>query len=225
MDNEPEPTNAPPMSDKVGQRRTPADIVRQSPTISEQAREGHTLTTKEATDIFERAGFPRSQRSIERYCKSGELDSVVDPDEERYYITRVSIDRVIGKLREIKARHTQTVVHEPYTLGPDDVGQSQPSSGDGGNTAEYEADPAKHIKELEFKLRDAEIGSRAKDLHIGRMNAERDRFLQQLIESSRQLGILETKLRQLEAPKQSTASSVEPVVESEAVLDDNGESQ
>ena len=201
MDNEPEPTNLPPMSDNGGQGRTPADIVRQSPSTSGQAREEHALTTNEATKLFERAGFPRSQRSMERYCKSGELDCVVDPDEERYYITMASIDRVIGKLEEIKARHVQLGTDKRDPVKGGDAGQSRPSPDVGNDAPESDNDSGKRIKELEFKLRDAEIGSRAKDLHIERQNAERDWLLNQLIEGSRRIGILETKLLQLETPK------------------------
>ena len=209
MDNEPEPTNTPPMSDNGGQSRTAADIVRHGPATSGQAREEHTLTTNEATKLFERAGFPRSQRSMERYCKSEELDCVVDPDEGRYYINMASIDRVIGKLEEIKARHVQLGTDTPETATGGDVGQSRPTPDDGNDSPASDNDSSKRIKELEFKLRDAEIGSRAKDLHIERQNTERDWLLKQLTEGSRQIGILETKLLQLESPRSDHPNRVE----------------
>jgi len=62
------------------------------------------------------------------------------------------------------------------------------------------------IKELEFKLRDADITNRAKDIHIERQNKERELFFEQLIETSRQIGALETKLLQLEGPKQTRSA-------------------
>jgi len=62
------------------------------------------------------------------------------------------------------------------------------------------------IKELEFKLRDAEITHWAKDRHIHRQNEERDWFFEKLNEASRQIGVLETKLLRLEGPKQDQAN-------------------
>ena len=46
-----------------------------------------TITTREAVGLFEAGGVPRSQRSVERYCKQGKLEAQLDPDEEIYYIT------------------------------------------------------------------------------------------------------------------------------------------
>lgn len=58
------------------------------------------------------------------------------------------------------------------------------------------------IKELELKLRDAEIASRAKDMHIDRQNEERSWFFEKLNEASYKIGGLETRLLQLEGPRQ-----------------------
>src|SRR5215216_2382271 len=84
---------------------TSSDSVRPSPTMSLVRREEHNLTTREALQLFEAAGLSRNQRSIERYCADGKLDAFFDSDEQRYYISRASADRLIGQLTEIKTRH------------------------------------------------------------------------------------------------------------------------
>src|ERR671916_2354170 len=95
----PEPT----MTDQDGQR----------PTLSSVRREEYNLTTREALQLFEDAGLPRNQRSIERYCADGKLDAFLDSDEQRYYISRASVERLIGQLQEIKARHEAVGVVGP----------------------------------------------------------------------------------------------------------------
>ena len=53
------------------------------------------------------------------------------------------------------------------------------------------------MKELELKIRDAEIASRAKDMHLDRQNEERNWFFEKLNEASYKIGGLETRLLQL----------------------------
>ena len=54
-------------------------------------------------------------------------------------------------------------------------------------------------------MKDAEITNRAKDMHIQRQNEEREMFFERLNEASHQIGVLETKLLQLEGPRQDQA--------------------
>ena len=84
---------------------TTSDVDRPRPTMSSVRREEHNLTTREALQLFEISGLPRNQRSIERYCADGKLDAFFDSDEQRYYVSRASVDRLIGQLIEIKTRH------------------------------------------------------------------------------------------------------------------------
>jgi hypothetical protein len=82
--------NSPTMSDDVRPSPTPSDNVRPRPTMSATRSDKHTLTTREVMKIFEEAGIPRAQRSIERYCQQGDLDCMPDAIEKRQYITRES---------------------------------------------------------------------------------------------------------------------------------------
>jgi len=55
--------------------------------------------------------------------------------------------------------------------------------------------------ELERENLDLKITNRAKDIHMERMQKERDVIFEQLLAASRKMGELETKLLQLEAPR------------------------
>ncbi len=95
----------PATSDLARPEPSTTDQIGPRPTVSSVRREEHNLTTREALQLFEDAGLPRNQRSIERYCADGKLDAFFDSDEQRYYISRASAERLIGHLKEIKARH------------------------------------------------------------------------------------------------------------------------
>ena len=86
-------------------------------------KEAHTLTSKEAAQLFEQAGIPRSQRSIERYCESGKLDCIIDPDEKHWYASKKSVDLLIGQLKELQARHQPSELSEPGPTASANVGQ------------------------------------------------------------------------------------------------------
>jgi hypothetical protein len=76
---------SPTTSDTVRHSPTESDDVRPRPTMSATRTEAHTLTTREVMKIFEVAGIPRAQRSIERYCQQGDLDCLPDAIERRQY--------------------------------------------------------------------------------------------------------------------------------------------
>jgi hypothetical protein len=65
------------------------------------------------------------------------------------------------------------------------------------------------LRELELENRDSLITSRAKDMFIEQLQkdhaafvAERQQLIDQLVSNSRRIGELETKLLQLEAPRE-----------------------
>jgi hypothetical protein len=59
-----------------------------------------------------------------------------------------------------------------------------------------------HAKDWESKVRDLEITNRAKDYFIEQLQKERTGFFDQLLTANRKVGELETRLLQLEGPKQ-----------------------
>jgi hypothetical protein len=77
-----------------------------------------TLTIDEAALLYERAGLPRTPRSIQRYCEKGHLDSrrIETVYGEKYLITPASVIKHIAYIEEVrqvatgrdKTRHAAT---------------------------------------------------------------------------------------------------------------------
>lgn len=136
---------------RVRQRPTTPDLVRQGPTLSSVRREEHNLTTREALQLFEAAGLPRNQRSIERYCADGKLDAFLDSDEQRYFISRGSVERLIGHLLEIKSRHEAV---SPAPVGPATSDGIRPATTLHRQEPNEQQETAAHpnAKEIENKL-------------------------------------------------------------------------
>lgn len=211
------PANASPtmMSDNDGHGRTISDHDGQRPTMSsQQKRSDHTFRSHEATRLLEQLGVMRTQRSIERYCKNGNLDCYYDGDLGQYFITRASVERLAGYLKEIQGRKESAAAGSPPTetptAGDDHVGRGRDATHQRAN----EADDAElrqlqaHIKELEFANRDLEIASRVKDELLRRAEQDRQHLIDQqghligrIEQRAHQVGALETKLHALEAAK------------------------
>ena len=78
---------------------TGRDETRQVATSPDQ----YTLTVKEALIIYQRAGHPRTERSVQRYCTKGHLVclSQETTSGERLLITPASIERHIAQIIEL----------------------------------------------------------------------------------------------------------------------------
>jgi hypothetical protein len=194
------------------------DHDRPSPTVSSARREEHHLTTREALQLFEAAGLPRNQRSIERYCADGKLDAFFDSDEQRYYISRASVERLIGHLLEIKARHDAAGPVGPSVSDGIRPGTTQTRQVHDEQTAPPpQADVAK-LKDLEDKLFNLEVDKRATEKvnNILREQIKEDRaqyfqqlqeFVKELGDTKQLVGELQTQVKRLEAPKPGTAAT------------------
>src|SRR5882724_13161983 len=222
---------SPTTSDQDRPSPTESDAVRHSPTELQRRSEFHTLTTRDVMKIFEEAGLPRNQRSIERYCKENKLDCYADSDEQRYYITRASVDRLIGQLKEIQARHPQANLSTPPQMGATsvaDVERQRPTPMQDADAVKRTTDEKresetareeyeKKMKELEDKIYNLEIDKRAKDQVVtmlrDQLKDDRDHYGHLLIQNtdklakySRRLGQLETEVKQLKAPDRDTTA-------------------
>jgi uncharacterized coiled-coil protein SlyX len=240
MNNDDTQFDRPTSSDNVRPSPTPSDLVRPSPTMSATRSEAHTLTTREVMKIFEEANLPRAQRSIERYCHQGDLDCMPDAVERRQYITRESVDTLIGQLKEIATRHqnVNTNAEQPIGATADDDNARRPATtttDDGVKRGTPEKHDEKHrigeyeeklaaqearIKELENEKFNLEIDKRARDQVVGML---REQFTEQtkefsthLTQQSRRVGQLETQMRQLTGPRRDRS----PTRDDSATLDD-----
>ena len=171
-------------------RTVPHDAARDG-TVRNSADELHTTTIREALKLFEDAGVPRAERTLVKWCGkdatgTGRLDCQLDQNEGRYYITEESIERAIAE-EQAKSRS-----QEPSPA---------PEAGEKATVEEPE-----EKKELELQIRDLEISNRAKDQYIEKLQESHERVLSQLVETSRHVGVLETKLQVLKAPRSTQAS-------------------
>jgi hypothetical protein len=64
----------------------------------------YTLTIDEAALLYERAGLPRTPRSIQRYCEKKHLDArrIETPYGEKYLITPASVMKHIAYIEEVR---------------------------------------------------------------------------------------------------------------------------
>ena len=82
------------------------DLSRQDATSPD---EEYTLTIKDAGALYKQAGFPRTPRTIQRYCKGGHLvsrDADTRFGEEQYLITPASVATHIAYLKEVNPAPT-----------------------------------------------------------------------------------------------------------------------
>lgn len=84
----------------------------------------YTLTIEEAQQRYEHAGYPRTTRSIQRYCANGHLDSLRQETTfgDKYRITPASVARHIAQIAEL-------------------------ASATGHDTSRHDATPVAHIVE------------------------------------------------------------------------------
>jgi hypothetical protein len=212
----------PKYSEVFGSIRNGSEEVGTVPTLSEELErvEKYSLTVREVTRMFEESGVPRTERSIVKWCTPNphgmpRLMSRYDTNERRWFITedsvRIAIAEEIAKQRELEARNAQAP--EQVTLGEGNTEQPKEEEREERtaermfkrSTPEGEATAAekdKIISELEHHLRSEQIASRAKDLFMEKMEKERVHLLDQVTKMSYRVGVLETKLLQIEAPRQ-----------------------
>jgi hypothetical protein len=212
---------SPTTSDTVRPSPTQSDDVRPRPTMSATRTEAHTLTTREVMKMFEAAGIPRAQRSIERYCQQGDLDCLPDAIERRQYITQESVDTLIGQLKELAARHPKAS-EEQVRPTTDDMERRGATAATGESVKHGTPDKqgVQHARG-EYEQRIAELEARAKELENEKFNLEIDKrardqivsmlreqmsqqtkvFSAELTQQSRRVGQLETEMRQLMPPR------------------------
>ena len=94
---------------------TRRDETRQVATSPDQ----YTLTVKEALIIYQRAGHPRTERSVQRYCTKGHLVclSQETTSGERLLITPASIERHIAQIIELASATSRDLPRQVAAAG------------------------------------------------------------------------------------------------------------
>ncbi len=171
------------------------DTSRNDAAERDQAR--HTLSAEETSVIFADAGVPRSVRTVQRYCKKGHLDCITIDTEisEKYLIERNSVERRIKELQQLDRilRSTVDATSREETRH-DAPGHATSRHDRSENTSTKSA-------ELEQENLQLTIDRAAKEQVINHLVKERKEQVAQLTEQGRQIGILETRLKQIEAPR------------------------
>jgi hypothetical protein len=151
---------------------------------------------REVARLFETAGVARSERSITNWCQPNRqgiarLEAYFDPNERRYFITPQSVEAAITEEKARAAKANAEPLSQPAesfrTVPPD----AEPKRRQG-------VEDSDELAELKKENRDLQITNRSKDMFIERMEKEREAMIKQLIEKSRTVGQLETKLLGLE---------------------------
>ena len=200
-------------SEPFGNVPNPSESFRTIPNATEdfgtlskvsERKENHTLTVREVARMFEFAGVARTERSIINWCQPNKLgiprlDAYFDPNERRYFISSQSVGLAI---KEEQAKAAKLVGDSsPGSSVPknSESPANRPSAGGSGE--------AENIGSLKQELMDLKITNRAKDYFIEQLKNEREGFalerkdyVERLVNSNRQIGELETKLLQLQAP-------------------------
>ncbi|MFN7140298.1 MAG: hypothetical protein ACK4UN_13260, partial [Limisphaerales bacterium] len=117
-----------------------------------------------------------------------------DPNERKYFITAQSVELAIQEEKAKAAKNTVPEISEPFGNLPKDTETRKETS-----SPVSEGDSEK-LRELEKQIQDLQIVNRGKDYFIDQLKMERDSMIGQLVNSSRKIGQLETKLLQLGAP-------------------------
>ncbi len=78
---------------------TSRDLSRQDATINDT---DYTLSLEEVALLYQKAGHPRTLRSLQRYCANGHLDArkITTPTGDKYLVTPLSVSRHIAQTKE-----------------------------------------------------------------------------------------------------------------------------
>ena len=189
---------------------------RSSAQESEPAR--HELTTKATSALFAEFGVPRSPRSVQGFCKDGHIDCIFvkGPRGNQYFASRESVERYATELKHIEevgkfstedsfaqerepardSAQSREVAREPVT----------PATNDETESGVEQKSATKTLREENLNLR---IDNRAKEQFINRLVQDRNSLMQAVQEVNYRLGVAETRVQQLEAPRAEVRNSAQ----------------
>ncbi len=193
------------------------------PHVSEEG-DLHSLTVREVAKMLENAGVTRTERSIINWCqdkpnKVPRLDCYFERNDNKYYITPNSVNRVIqeeqNKLKiqrqtlpsETPRNPSETPNNDSEAFGtPPDSFRTLPKAAE---DLDNQTQPG-NSKELEAEILDLRITNKAKDMFIKQLRESNDSLFKDLKHASYQLGQLETQIKQLQAPVQQDGTPEQP---------------
>lgn len=179
---------------------------------STERKESHILTVHEVARMFESAGVARTERSIINWCQPNKLgvprlDAFFDLNERRYFISPQSVELAI---KEEQAKAAK------FGSGSEPVGTTlQHSERRAAPPSAYEVVDVEDSKDLRQEIMDLKLTNRGKDYIIEQLRIECERFaverkeyVEKLMNSSYQIGELESRLLQLVSPNKGVSGDV-----------------
>jgi hypothetical protein len=156
----------------------------------------YTLTVEEAAALYKQAGFSRTLRAIQKYCKRGHLDWLREETTygERYRITPASVATHIEQLKQLREANGRDHPRPDANVRAEVI-EDTPAENDGATVREQprpDAASDRYVGQLESEnafLRD-QIG--LKDRQIER----RDIQIEAMIERDQETNVL---IQQLQA--------------------------
>lgn len=154
----------------------------------------HTLTIDEALARYERAGHPRTGRSIQRYCAKGHLDCLRQetPFGKKYLVTPGSVARHIAQIEELASTTgrdlpRRVASHVAVEQGLDATRENAATDPD---TSRYVAADVERVeRENEFLRKQIDVK--------GGQLAVKDKTIEALLERDRETNVLVNQLQKM----------------------------
>ena len=183
----------------------------------------YTLTVEKVGALLDSYGVDRDVRTIQRWCKSGKIKAIFDPEHaDRYLIEPSSVDDIIATLLEEKRRHEATlaaasrqVVDGAATATDRVAATDDPPRNSGRDTSERVAATDDDVATTVSERRDeaatdevsrlrAEVAMLRGDVQVRQqmveyMTGQFEKTMDVALERSQQLGMMEERVRVLEA--------------------------
>jgi hypothetical protein len=171
----------------------------------------YSLTVEAASDLFIKAGVPRSPRSVIRFCSNSALDCIkVDTERNmKYLVTPVSVQVRIAELQQIASagRDSTRLDMTRHDESRHDTTRHDAPSDENKKVSELTSrvgELERQNEELVAKNRDLEITNRVKDALLTRNEGMLATLQGQVMKFNRAVGELATILR-LKAPEEDTS--------------------
>ena len=182
-----------------------------------------TLTVEDVAVMLMDHYVPRDQRTIQRWCKSGKLQAIIDHEAgDRYLIEPTSAREFVATLVAEKKRQDEefaalsrqhlrqeptpadtaaTTAERPSFHNADNPADADQPSRDAEATAQDRRDDdaaiQKRIAELEEENRSLKIDKQARDQVISMIREEYTKAIDHALARSEQVGALQAEVRQL----------------------------
>ena len=206
---------------------TPLPAVARS-SAQERETPRHELTIKDASSLFAEFGVPRSPRSVQGFCKDGHIDCVriKGPTGDKYFVDRTSVERYAKELKQIEEIgkiSSEEFVEERVDLARNSAQQREAARESVQERAVVVQEPHeeptledRRVRELEDSVKNLKeenlnlkVDNKGKEFFINQLVGEREKMLDKVQEISYKLGFVESRLHQLEAPKDEARNSAQ----------------